>query len=75
LKGMEKKKAKIIPDCLTVFELCDRFGWTPEQVYEMDNKTVEEFIIIMNAQAEHQESGNKEQKRKEVAQKFGTGGR
>jgi hypothetical protein len=72
---MSGKKVDHIPDALTRYELCETFGWTPEELDEQDNKTIEEFIVIMNAKAEHENKKNKKEKRKETANKFGSQGR
>lgn len=61
-----------MPDSLTRFELCKEFGWTPSQLDEQDNRTIEEFLVIMNAQAEHSNKDNKKNKREELKNKFGS---
>lgn len=68
---MSGKKVDEIPQALVSFELCEKFGWTPDQLDAQDNKVIEEFLVILNAQAEHEKKKNNKQQRKDLAQKFG----
>ena len=33
---------------VTEYRLCKEFGWTPDQLWRVSAKKVEEFLIIMN---------------------------
>lgn len=68
---MANKKVDEIPQSLVSFELCEKFGWTPQELDAQDNKIIEEFIIILNAQAEYEKKKDNKQQRKDLAQKFG----
>jgi hypothetical protein len=71
LKSLDGKSVDNAPDVLQTYELCKEFGWLPSQLDAEDSKTIQEMIVVMNAINEHQSKGEKRNKRKEVAGKFG----
>lgn len=74
LDGLDGKKVKDPPEALTVYELCKTFKCLPSQLEKEDNKTIEEFLVIMNAIAEHDSKESKKNNREDLKKKLGKGG-
>lgn len=68
---MGGKKIENPPDALLLYELCSKFKVLPSQLYAEDNKTIEEFIVILNAINEYENKQTRKENRKELAKKHG----
>lgn len=71
MASLEGKKVKNPPDSLLDYELCKHFGWTPQELYEQDNRVIEEFVTIMNAVHEFENGETKKARRGKLRQKMG----
>lgn len=58
-----------------MYELCSKFKKLPSEVEAEDAKTIEEFLVIMNAIGEHENKETRKTKRAELKGKLkeGTG--
>ncbi|AGY46825.1 aldolase/citrate lyase family protein [Bacillus phage Blastoid] len=77
MRGLDGKSVDRPHQALLEYELCKHFGWTVNELYEQPNHTIEAFVEIINAIAEHDKKASKKQKRDDVKAKFGnpSGGR
>jgi hypothetical protein len=72
---MSGKTLDEYPEVLLRYELCKEFGWLPSQLDQEDNKTIEEFIVIMNAMSEHQSKESRKSRREALKNKHSGGQR